>query len=671
MFKATRRFLRASSSLPHEISGKLPEIIARIQEQHPADTCKIKQDGFWRTRITIKYRLFYRYDDRGCLCLLDLRRRNEYTYKNTKLLTTGVLLSITEAEELNDISRNLLSKNQLDQCNIPDRYYESLLSIRNEDGLIYSKVPYEYLKKVIDILDRPIDAVSTEFQQEFDKSENLVDFCQSEESHKLLLALSDDQKKILDLPEDRAILVRGGPGTGKSILALHRVKKIAANPGVKKILFTTHNETLVSYFKELLKELVPVELSSGRVEIRTVDDIVREYVSENKAVIASHKISELCLKSVMRMTKVNRSIDQNIQERLRKMGDLSILQEILGTIESQGISTFTDYEESTRIGAGSSYRLKLREAIWHIYEKWGELLQKSGYITIEQSRRKALDAVKEESRKKALQTDDSHSDRRYDAVIVDELQDLSPTALKLLVLLGKPSKLFLTTDNSQSLHERSFCFNFVQGAIGNKFTEKKLIKSFRNTKEIGQACPDILSIEERRNTVLDFYSLSGDKPRIFLTDDLILQLETVVTFLKDAGQKWKLPLSAGAILVPNELLGLFITNQLNNAGLRARWLNNKISETDEESYIKVLSLHASKGLEFQFVAIIGLEKDILPRSLSDFEEQEKLEIENQERRLFYVGCSRAMRSLLVCGSQSKPSKFINEIQNQHSAYWET
>jgi superfamily I DNA/RNA helicase len=88
----------------------------------------------------------------------------------------------------------------------------------------------------------------------------------------------------------------------------------------------------------------------------------------------------------------------------------------------------------------------------------------------------------------------------------------------------------------------------------------------------------------------------------------------------------------------------------------------------------VLSLDAAKGLEFPFVAIIGLEENFLPRSLENFQTKEAIELENQERRLFYVGCSRAMRSLLVCGSKSKPSKFIKELQDKISRspnpYWE-
>ena len=435
------------------------------------------------------------------------------------------------------------------------------------------------------------------------------------------------------------------------------MKRLFEDRKVGKILFTTHNDTLVDYFKQLLEELVPKAFENNMVHVRTVDDIVKEYVekdiTKNQAIIASREISNLCLKSVMETIRFS-----DTQNRLKNRSGSSILQEILGTIEAEGISSLEVYQNRSKFAQGEKHRRELLKCIWFVYEEWEKILDKSGYTTIEQSRRKALNAVVKED---------------YDAVVIDEAQDLSPTALRLLVKLGDPSKLFVTADTSQSLYERSFAWNFIQGQIKGEFTEKTLRKSFRNTQEIGKACLDILTATESGNSV--FSSLLGKKPKIVLTDDLLERSEAVINFFKAAAKEWKLPISAGAILVPNQLLGLFIANQLTHAGFAAKWLDRQISAPNRESFIKILSLHAAKGLEFPFVAIIGLEENILPRSLSDVQQEEQEEILNQERRLFYVGCSRAMRSLLVCGSRSNPSRFIGKLQEQinqniDSAYWD-
>lgn len=83
--------------------------------------------------------------------------------------------------------------------------------------------------------------------------------------------------------------------------------------------------------------------------------------------------------------------------------------------------------------------------------------------------------------------------------------------------------------------------------------------------------------------------------------------------------------------------------------------------------ITLMTLHTSKGLEFDTVFIVGMEENIFPHSRSIFEPQEL----EEERRLFYVGLTRAMKScyLLYCRSRlyfgtiqtNQPSRFLTEI----------
>jgi len=102
---------------------------------------------------------------------------------------------------------------------------------------------------------------------------------------------------------------------------------------------------------------------------------------------------------------------------------------------------------------------------------------------------------------------------------------------------------------------------------------------------------------------------------------------------------------------------------------------NIITDLDElrqgndslEESVSVLTVHGSKGLEFDYVFIVGVQGDIFPNL--KFAEQDPVAME-AERRLFYVGMTRARKSLILSnhardgiGTRKGPEKdgFIREI----------
>jgi len=89
-------------------------------------------------------------------------------------------------------------------------------------------------------------------------------------------------------------------------------------------------------------------------------------------------------------------------------------------------------------------------------------------------------------------------------------------------------------------------------------------------------------------------------------------------------------------------------------------------ETKDNRRLVLMTLHQAKGLEFDHVFIVGVEEGLLPHSRS-VDDQFQLE---EERRLFYVGITRAKKALYITntrkrfifGSQgySVPSRFISD-----------
>jgi DNA helicase-2/ATP-dependent DNA helicase PcrA len=86
-----------------------------------------------------------------------------------------------------------------------------------------------------------------------------------------------------------------------------------------------------------------------------------------------------------------------------------------------------------------------------------------------------------------------------------------------------------------------------------------------------------------------------------------------------------------------------------------------------EDGVQLMTMHSAKGLEFPIVFIAGVEEGLFPHSMSA-DDPERLE---EERRLCYVGMTRAMHHLYLCHAESRrlhgsenypfPSRFLREI----------
>ena len=96
-----------------------------------------------------------------------------------------------------------------------------------------------------------------------------------------------------------------------------------------------------------------------------------------------------------------------------------------------------------------------------------------------------------------------------------------------------------------------------------------------------------------------------------------------------------------------------------------------LQKTEEGAAVSMMTLHSSKGLEFPYVALVGCEEGIFPSHKSMDEDSGDQEAIEEERRLCYVGLTRARKSLLVTNAQVRriygqvqvaaPSRFLQEI----------
>lgn len=106
------------------------------------------------------------------------------------------------------------------------------------------------------------------------------------------------------------------------------------------------------------------------------------------------------------------------------------------------------------------------------------------------------------------------------------------------------------------------------------------------------------------------------------------------------------------------------------------------NDTEEKSGVRLMTVHASKGLEFDHVFVVGLEQDLFPHRNIGNRKRSKEE-EEEERRLFYVAVTRAKKHLYLCHAELRtifgqkqinaPSEFLDDVDRdkaiEHDLYY--
>ena len=168
-----------------------------------------------------------------------------------------------------------------------------------------------------------------------------------------------------------------------------------------------------------------------------------------------------------------------------------------------------------------------------------------------------------------------------------------------------------------------------------------LIKKWRNTNNLGSLIENIINDISYRNMLLEEYPDSPKTVEYKMTGIRILS-DRINRYLERN---------------PDATLSDYIN---------VTALVNEDDE-DDDNKVSLMTMHASKGLEFDIVYIAGMEDDIIPskRSL-----EEDLDNIYEERRLFYVAMTRAKEVLKICyvktknGKETSPSRFVEELLEQ-------
>lgn len=546
---------------------------------------------------------------------------------------------------------------------VAPEYRQAILRCRSLEDLLELDIPDDIKDRLLHIQKPP--TLSEILEQPTMELRDPADLDRYAEGSlkRFLLKLDPDQERAAARALRGPVLVKGGPGTGKSLVALYRIKNLLEAPAQHqlfaserpRILLLTYTRSLINVCQELLQELlggIPDGLDVMNLD-RKVRDIITRAGLEFRP--ASKEQKEKALEKALEGFSPPGGLLQRmaVSRALRELRKDYILDEFDWVIEGRGLRTLEAYLAEDRTGRGIRLDRSVRHALWELHERYLANLQAEGLGTWDSYRLQA---------EELLQT--RFPDDRYDVVIIDEAQDLTPAALRTCVALARrPEGLYLTADASQSIYNRGFAWSRVHEDLQVRGRALILKRNYRTTQQIAEAAVQLLRDHGGGDAeILQANAVRwGPKPVLMACHDASHEARVIAAFLRASARDTRLPLGSGTVLVRTRKEAAKIAQYLSELGIPAQHVKSD-EVTLDTRYVRVMTIHTAKGLELPFVAVARVNDGILPLLPPGISQEELEEQVAAERRLLFVALSRAMRRLLVTFDEAQPSRFIRELE---------
>ena len=570
-----------------------------------------------------------------------------------------------DSPDTNFLSENiepLYNEDFLVRLQIPNKFQKQILKCVNEMDLIDLDIPDNIKEQVLGwATSSPVEQIIDEPVFELPPLDDLEKYFAGTLKG-FILKLDPDQEKMAKKSLKGPTMVKGGPGTGKSLVALYRIRNLLAPDSqrtlfgdhIPKILFVTYTKTLIEASKQLLEPLIGEY--NKNVEIKNIDKIVRQIVCSYGLPFnpASQQTVTEALNTATKSLLDEKDMDKFfLMNFLNKVGTHYIIDEFEWVIEGRQILTLEAYLKENRTGRGIRLDQKERGWLWELHKRYLQELEKIGKQTWGKLRLSALKSLAE----------DDHRNDVFDVVIVDESQDLTPVALRLCLALCKaPEGLYMTADSSQSIYQRGFSWNRVDNAIQVRGRTTILKYNYRSTQQISDGALQLL----KRCTSADPETVSlipvrqGPKPRLIQCASRKDEIVEAARFIRSSIKELGLQLDSVAVLVRTNKLAKDVVNEFEALNLNAEQVKGDSIQLDSQK-IKVMTIHSAKGLEFPVVVVVRVDRDQFPLMMNARDSDEREARLEEERRLLSVGMSRAMRRLAVIYDHNWPSIFIKEL----------
>jgi len=640
----------------------------------------------WHSRVDQSYRIAWRYEDNSAILLLRVGS-HDFIDSYATFNDADILRPWHEPAEPTDEARDdgdLAGPRQtpraprlfgnwssvhLELLGVPSSETRDVKRITDIDQIYDLGLPDFAKQNLADVY-----ALGDEWTTDclFDSSrifyrsnaDQLAKYCRGE-IKQLLLNLSPEQQNYVQMQTTGPTLIKGVAGSGKTTVGIYRAMRqtharlLFEQDRDRQVLFVTYTETLARVVEQIFRELYGDE-QAKRVEVWVLREWLRNYLDGrpgNRPVATRNELYTALWKAIYSVSErfSSSALSKHRPGRGRDRHDF-FLTEIQDVIKGRDLRSWDEYARAERVGRRTALGSQPRRFVWAVYEEYERNLAEIGkrdYLDL------ALDGLRE------LQADATF--RPYDAVVVDEAQDLQPVQLQVVSLLAGGASardLVLLADPAQSIYYKGIPWKEggVHIAPARSFSMKR---NFRNTRQIlGTAWslaqhgpsddPDEEPISPEAST------RSGPRPQMLLCRNRDYHDRFVVETIKHLCGEMHYRPGDIAVLCRTRESTLRMTSVLNVADLPTVHFRDAGFDIFENN-IKVVTINSGKGLEFPVVFVADLREGELPRNLSNDDERE-LEAEMRgERRLLYVGMTRAASRLYLVSYIEGASSFLGEI----------
>ena len=499
------------------------------------------------------------------------------------------------------------------------------------------------------------------------------------------MRLNVEQRRIIENKPNGHVLVKGVAGSGKTTVAVHKIPFLLKDYTYEKddkILVITYNKSLINYIKYIYEEIERnkenEQLTLGIYEsgdkdklyIETIDNMMFKYFT---SYIKEEKLEKLRVATEKQINKAMVEAINVVKQEYEKVNvldrkNLTFIIEEIRWMKSCNYKDIEEYQTIDRIGrisnnnVESTHKLrknsKIRKAIFEVMIQYNDNLKKEKLVDLQDVALMALRQAKREVGEK------------YTHIIVDETQDLTRVQLefiKTLYMNRSYSSMLFVSDTAQSIYPEAW---LVKGrsftSIGLDMTGKStsLSKSYRTTMQIAYAAYSL--IEDDKNILEDDNFVKPsliDKQGVYPVyrgfKNKVSEAEYIAeTIENELKNKYDYKDIAIISKFKNQLKDIKIFLEKNNIPYKELESNEELDFN--EDCVKLLTMHCAKGLQFKAVIIAGLNDKIIPSRdfANEFEDSDF--VESIDRRLLYVGMTRATEELFL-SSYGNPSKFIKDI----------